>query len=60
MWTGWMMMELLLVFLIGYLHFGDVLLLHWGHDEAGVADGVVLWVMVQGAEVSWGSRDLLF
>jgi len=47
-----MMMEQLLLFLLSSLHFGDVLLLHWGHDEAGVAGGFVLWVMVQGAEGS--------
>ena len=47
-----MVMELLLLFLLSFMHFGDVLVLHWGHDEAGVSCGAVLWVMVQGAEGS--------
>ena len=47
------MLELLLLLLLlfSFVHFGDVLLLHWGHDEAGVSCGAVLllWVVVQGA-----------
>ena len=42
------------------LHFIDVLLLHWGYDEAGVGGGVVLLLMIKRAEGSDGSRALLF